>query len=86
MFQSGSAEIHKALSEKYNVNRKVVEMICNHPFIFTKNVISSMTDEHAIMMAGLFKIRLKRRFRGGNKNNMELRGKRKYKKQDSIKE
>jgi hypothetical protein len=39
-------------------------MVCNHPFIFASRRIADPDDEKSIMFGYLFKLRVKKRFKG----------------------
>lgn len=58
--------IYTQLSNKYNIPYPVVEVICNSPFRFAKQVIENNEDEKDIMFAYLFKIKLKNRHKCNN--------------------
>jgi hypothetical protein len=70
-----NTEIYSELSKKYNIHKAIISTICNHPFIFASRRISDIYDEKDLMFAYLFKLRLKKRFKGkkyaGNKGDRE---------------
>lgn len=61
MFQNKKS-IYAELSNKYNLPYPVIEVICNSPFKFAKDVMSNENDMKAIMFAYLFKIKLKKKY------------------------
>ena len=63
-------DIYKDLSIKYNIHPRIIEVICNHPFIFAKKVMVDASDEKPLMFHYLGKIKLKYRFVG--KKRIEL--------------
>jgi len=64
---SKNTDIYTILAEKHGLHKSVVSMICNHPFIFASRHISNPDDEKSLMFAYLFKVRLKRRFKGNKR-------------------
>lgn len=54
--------IYTQLANKYSVPYQVVEVICNHPFKFASNVMSSTEDDKPIMFSYLFKLKLKHKY------------------------
>lgn len=52
--------IYSELANKYNLPYPVIEVICNSPFRFAKDVISKGNDPKDIMFAYLFKLKLKK--------------------------
>lgn len=63
MIQQKKVSIYTELANKYNLPYQVIEVICNSPFKFAKQVISDDTDYKDIMFAYLFKIKLKKKFK-----------------------
>lgn len=61
MFQNKKS-IYTELSNKYNLPYPVIEVICNSPFKFAKDMISKEDNVKAIMFAYLFKIKLKKKY------------------------
>ena len=51
--------IYTQLSNKYNIPYPVIEVICNSPFKFAKEIMSNDEDKKDIMFAYLFKLKLK---------------------------
>jgi hypothetical protein len=51
--------IYTELSNKYGVPYQVIEVICNSPFKFAKDIISKENDNKSIMFAYLFKLKIK---------------------------
>ena len=64
-------EIYKDLSIKYNIQPRIIEVICNHPFIFAKKVMVDINDEKPLMFHYLGKIKLKNRFLGKKKIELD---------------
>ena len=62
-----STNIHSVLASKYKLPQNVIEVICNSPFKFTNKVMSDPEDSRTIMLAYLFKIKLKNRLNGNKK-------------------
>lgn len=57
-------DIHSVLARKYGIRRNVIEVICNHPFIFASRRIGDPDDEKTIMFSYLGKIKMKRKLIG----------------------
>ena len=55
--------IYTKLANKYNLPYQVIEVICNSPFKFAKQVMADDKDDKDIMFAYLFKIKLKKKFK-----------------------
>ena len=53
--------IYTKLSNKYNLPRQIIEVICNSPFRFTNEAITNM-DNKPIRFTYLGKIKLKKRY------------------------
>lgn len=62
-----STNIHSGLASKYKLPQNVIEVICNSPFKFTNKVMADPEDSRTIMLAYLFKIKLKNRLNGNKK-------------------
>lgn len=58
------------LSHKYNLDPKVIEVICNHPFLFTAQKIREL-DDKPIRFMYLGKIKLKTRYAKKDSENKE---------------
>lgn len=56
-------DIIKEVAEKTQIDKKTVEAICKHPFLFTIDVMKDKEDTHDILFAKLFKFKLKARFK-----------------------
>lgn len=63
MIPQKKVSIYTELSNKYNLPYQVIEVICNSPFKFAKQVIQDDDDVKDIMFAYLFKIKLKKKFK-----------------------
>lgn len=63
MIPQKKVSIYTELANKYNLPYPVIEVICNSPFKFAKQVISNDDDIKDIMFAYLFKIKLKKKFK-----------------------
>ena len=55
--------IYSELANKYNLPYPVIEVICNSPFKFAKQIIADDTDNKDIMFAYLFKLKLKKLYK-----------------------
>ena len=66
MIQQKKISIYTELANKYNLPYQVIEVICNSPFKFAKQVIADDNDMKDIMFAYLFKIKLKKKFKHEN--------------------
>ena len=60
MISQKRISIYTQLANKYNIPYQVVEVICNHPFKFANEKISSTDDIKPIMFSYLFKIKPKK--------------------------
>ena len=69
MIPQKKVSIYTELANKYNLPYQVIEVICNSPFKFAKQVIANDTDVKDIMFAYLFKIKLKKKFKCQNTQN-----------------
>lgn len=65
-----STNIHSVLASKYKLPQNVIEVICNSPFKFTNKVMADPNDNHTVMLAYLFKIKLKTRLHGNKKQEL----------------
>jgi hypothetical protein len=65
-----STNIHSVLASKYKLPQNVIEVICNSPFKFTNKVMADPNDNHTVMLAYLFKIKLKTRLHGNKKEKL----------------
>lgn len=66
MIPNKKVSIYTELANKYNLPYPVIEVICNSPFKFAKQVIADDNDDKDIMFAYLFKIKLKKKFKNEN--------------------
>lgn len=57
--------IYTKLSNKYNLPRQIIEVICNSPFRFTNEAITNMNSK-PIRFTYLGKIKLKKRYEETN--------------------
>lgn len=62
MQQQKKISIYSSLANKYNLPYPVIEVICNSPFKFAKEVMSNNEDIKDIMFAYLFKLKLKKKY------------------------
>ena len=69
MIPQKKVSIYTELANKYNLPYQVIEVICNSPFKFAKQVIANDEDGKDIMFAYLFKIKLKKKFKCQNTQN-----------------
>lgn len=60
MIPQKKVSIYTELANRYNLPYQVIEVICNSPFKFAKQVMAS-DDTKDIMFAYLFKIKLKKK-------------------------
>ena len=60
---NNKTSIYTQLSNKYNTPYPVIEVICNSPFKFAKEVMSNDDDTKDIMFAYLFKLKLKNKYK-----------------------
>ena len=65
-----STNIHSVLASKYKLPQNVIEVICNSPCKFTNKVMADPNDPRTIMLAYLFKIKLKTRLNGNKKGKL----------------
>lgn len=63
MIPQKKVSIYTELANKYNLPYQVIEVICNSPFKFAKQVIADNNDQKDIMFAYLFKLKLKKKFK-----------------------
>ena len=63
MIPQKKVSIYTELANKYNLPYPVIEVICNSPFKFAKDVMTDDNDIKDIMFAYLFKIKLKKKFK-----------------------
>ena len=66
MIPQKKVSIYTELANKYNLPYQVIEVICNSPFKFAKQVIANDEDIKDIMFAYLFKLKLKKKFKNEN--------------------
>mgnify|MGYP003417901542 FL=1 len=69
MIPQKKVSIYTELANKYNLPYQVIEVICNSPFKFAKQVIADDNDQKDIMFAYLFKLKLKKKFKCQNTQN-----------------
>lgn len=69
MIPQKKVSIYTELANKYNLPYQVIEVICNSPFKFAKQVIADDADQKDIMFAYLFKLKLKKKFKCQNTQN-----------------
>lgn len=69
MIPQKKVSIHTELANKYNLPYQVIEVICNSPFKFAKQIIANDNDQKDIMLAYLFKFKLKKKFKCQNTQN-----------------
>ena len=63
MIPQKKVSIYTELANKYSLPYQVIEVICNSPFKFAKQVIADNNDQKDIMFAYLFKLKLKKKFK-----------------------
>lgn len=69
MIPQKRVSIYTELANKYDLPYQVIEVICNSPFKFAKEVMADDEDNKDIMFAYLFKIKLKKKFKCQNTQN-----------------
>lgn len=69
MIPQKKVSIYTELANKYNLPYQVIEVICNSPFKFAKQIIANDNDQKDIMLAYLFKFKLKKKFKCRNTQN-----------------
>lgn len=69
MIPQKKVSIYTELANKYNLPYQVIEVICNSPFKFAKDIMANDDDSKDIMFAYLFKIKLKKKFKCQNTQN-----------------
>lgn len=62
MIANKKVNIYTTLANKYNLPYPVIEVICNSPFKFAKQVINGDIEYKPIMLAYLFKLKLKKKY------------------------
>lgn len=65
--QRNKTSIYTELANKYNIPYQVIEVICNSPFKFAKEIMSDDDDQKDIMFAYLFKLKLKKIYKHDTK-------------------
>ena len=63
MIPQKKVSIYTELANKYNLPYQVIEVICNSPFRFAKQIMANDDDNKDIMFAYLFKLKLKKKFK-----------------------
>ena len=63
MIPQKQVSIYTELANKYSLPYQVIEVICNSPFKFAKQIIANDEDQKDIMFAYLFKLKLKKKFK-----------------------
>lgn len=63
MIPQKQVSIYTELANKYGLPYQVIEVICNSPFKFAKQIIANDEDQKDIMFAYLFKLKLKKKFK-----------------------
>lgn len=69
MILQKKVSIYTELANKYNLPYQVIEVICNSPFRFAKQIMADDNDLKDIMFAYLFKIKLKKKYKCQNTLN-----------------
>ena len=67
MIRNKEVSIYTKLSNKYNIPYQIIEVICNHPFMFLSRKIADDEYETNIMFTHLGKFKIKNRYKS-NKN------------------
>ena len=63
MIPQKKVSIYTELANKYSLPYQVIEVICNSPFRFAKQIMANDDDNKDIMFAYLFKLKLKKKFK-----------------------
>lgn len=63
MIRNKEVSIYTKLSNKYNIPYPIIEVICNHPFMFLSRKIADDEDETNIMFTHLGKFKIKNRYK-----------------------
>ena len=63
MIRNKEVSVYTKLSNKYNIPYQVIEVICNHPFMFLSRKIADDEDETNIMFTHLGKFKIKNRYK-----------------------
>ena len=66
--KKNTQNIYQQLSKKYNLPHQVIEVICNHPFMFANKVISDEEDTRTLMFSYLGKIKIKKKYEDDKKS------------------
>lgn len=56
-------QIIKEVSTRTGIDKNIVEVVCKHPFNYTVGVMKNENNIQDILFNGLFKFKLKRRFK-----------------------
>lgn len=68
---SKNDDIFSVLAKKHGLHRNIIAVVCNHPFMFASKKIADPDDEKSIMFAYLFKLKLKKAYKGKKKQFYE---------------
>ena len=63
MIRNKEVSVYTKLSNKYNIPYQIIEVICNHPFMFLSRKIADDEDETNIMLTHLGKFKIKNRYK-----------------------
>ena len=63
MIRNKEVSVYTKLSNKYNIQYQIIEVICNHPFMFLSRKIADDEDETNIMFTHLGKFQIKNRYK-----------------------
>ena len=63
MIRNKEVSVYTKLSNKYNIPYQIIEVICNHPFMFLSRKIADDDDETNIMFTHLGKFKIKNRYK-----------------------
>ena len=63
MIRNKEVSVYTKLSNKYNIPYQIIEVICNHPFMFLSTKIAADEDETNIMFTHLGKFKIKNRYK-----------------------
>ena len=63
MIRNKEVSVYTKWSNKYDIPYQIIEVICNHPFMFLSRKIADDDDETNIMFTHLGKFKIKNRYK-----------------------
>ena len=78
-------DVFTVLSKKYNLNRNIISMVCNQPFLFIRDKMMDVDDEKTIMIHYFGKFSLRKKYKNSKNETYERKKQRKvyYKKEST---